>query len=224
MLRRRLLQRSLLRRVPFPSAVFITLLTACGPQLPFLAPAVLPAVAQAEVPAFAREGIASWYGPGFAGRRTANGEIFDPGQLTAAHRTLPFNTHLRVTNLENGRSVVVRINDRGPFSGGRIIDLSRAAAERIGMIGSGTARVRLEPLSGVGGLLPAGVDSSLGRWDVVARGRRLGELLLLSSASAGPILVRVVGNEIPPEAGADVLLSPDLLRQLGSSVSIEAGR
>jgi len=88
-------------------------------------------------------GIASWYGPGFAGRATASGEIFDPGELTAAHKTLPFGTLVRVLNLDNGREVTVRINDRGPFVRKRVIDLSRAAAEAIGMIGPGTARVEL---------------------------------------------------------------------------------
>jgi rare lipoprotein A len=94
----------------------------------------------------ARVGTASWYGPGFHGRRTANGEEYNMHALTAAHRTLPFGTRVSVTNLSNGRSVVVRINDRGPFVKNRIIDLSHAAAERIDMIGSGTARVRLRVL------------------------------------------------------------------------------
>lgn len=91
-------------------------------------------------------GGASYYAARFAGRRTANGERYRPGRLTAAHRTLRFGTRVRVTNVRNGRSVVVRINDRGPFIRGRVIDLSRAAAERIGMIRSGVARVRLEVL------------------------------------------------------------------------------
>ncbi len=91
-------------------------------------------------------GTASWYGPGFHGNRSANGEIFNQNALTAAHRTLPFGTRVRVTNLNTGLSVVVRINDRGPYSGGRIIDLSAAAARVIGMIGSGVAPVNLEVL------------------------------------------------------------------------------
>ena len=91
-------------------------------------------------------GVTSWYGPGFHGRRTANGEIFNQNALTAAHRTLPFNTMVRVTNLNNGRSVVVRINDRGPYAGRRILDLSAAAAQQIGMISSGVAPIRLEIL------------------------------------------------------------------------------
>lgn len=89
------------------------------------------------------EGVASWYGPGFHGNQTANGERYDQNLLTAAHRTLPFNTVVRVVNLNNGKSVDVRINDRGPFVDNRIIDLSRAAASRIDMIDSGLAPVRL---------------------------------------------------------------------------------
>lgn len=86
-------------------------------------------------------GLASWYGPGFQGRRTASGERFDTGAFTAAHRTLPFGTRVRVVNVNTGRSVVVRINDRGPFVRGRVIDLSKAAARAIGM--SGVARIVL---------------------------------------------------------------------------------
>jgi rare lipoprotein A len=89
------------------------------------------------------QGMASYYGSEFAGRRTASGERFDPGQLTAAHRTLPFGSKVRVTNPANGRSVVVRINDRGPFTRGRLIDVSRAAAVQLGLIGPGHGRVEL---------------------------------------------------------------------------------
>lgn len=88
-------------------------------------------------------GRASWYGGRFHGRRTANGETFDQEELTAAHRTLPFGTRVRVRNLANGREVVVRINDRGPSSKARIIDVSRAAAEELGMLQGGTAPVIL---------------------------------------------------------------------------------
>lgn len=91
-------------------------------------------------------GIASWYGPGFHAKTTSNGEIFDQSELTAAHRTLQTPSLVRVTNLENGRSVVVRVNDRGPFLHGRIIDVSRRAAELLGFISKGTARVRIEVL------------------------------------------------------------------------------
>ncbi len=89
-------------------------------------------------------GLASYYSTSHQGRRTASGEPFDMHELTAAHRTLPFGTRVRVTNLENGRAVVVRITDRGPWKKKRVIDVSYAAARRLGMIGSGTARVRLD--------------------------------------------------------------------------------
>ena len=92
-------------------------------------------------------GVASYYGNELAGNRTASGERFDPGQLTAAHRTLPFGSMVRVTNMATGDSVVVRINDRGPFAHGRVIDVSHAAAREIGMHRSGTARGKLALLT-----------------------------------------------------------------------------
>lgn len=92
----------------------------------------------------AGQGVASYYGAGFAGSRTASGERFNPAALTCAHRSLPLGTMLRVTNVSNGRSVTVRVNDRGPFTRGRVLDMSMAAARDIGMIRSGKAMVRLE--------------------------------------------------------------------------------
>lgn len=91
-------------------------------------------------------GMASWYGPNFHGRKTSSGEIYNMYEYTAAHKTLPMNTMLKVTNLNNGKNVVVRVNDRGPFVGNRIIDLSYAAAKKIGMIATGTAPVEIEVL------------------------------------------------------------------------------
>ena len=108
---------------------------ACGGSVP-------PPMSSVSV-SWAEEGEASWYGPGFHGKRTASGEVYDMEDMTAAHRRLPFGTLVRVENRDNGRSAVVRINDRGPFARGRIIDLSRAAARDIGMLGPGTARVRI---------------------------------------------------------------------------------
>lgn len=90
------------------------------------------------------DGIASWYGPGFHGKKTSNGETYNQNALTAAHKTLPMNTILKVTNLDNNKEVTVRVNDRGPFVNNRIIDLSKAAASKIDMIHTGTAPVRLE--------------------------------------------------------------------------------
>jgi rare lipoprotein A len=92
-------------------------------------------------------GLASWYGPGFHGKLTASGEVFNQEKFTAAHRTLPWGSRVKVTNLANGKSVNVRINDRGPFGKGRVIDVSRAAARVLGIVGSGIATVRVESLS-----------------------------------------------------------------------------
>jgi len=103
-------------------------------------------------------GIASWYGEDFHGRKTANGETYDMHAMTAAHRTLPFGTRVRVTNLGNGRQTEVRINDRGPFIPGRIIDLSRSGAKELGMIGPGTARVLVETM----GFAPGAAQSIAG--------------------------------------------------------------
>ena len=88
-------------------------------------------------------GIASWYGPGFQGNHTANGEIYDMNGISAAHKTLPFGTIVRVVDLDTARSIVVRINDRGPFIEGRIIDLSKGAAEKLGIVDKGIAHVGL---------------------------------------------------------------------------------
>ena len=90
------------------------------------------------------EGVASWYGADFAGKLTSNGEVYDMNAMTAAHKTLPLGTVVKVNNLDNGKSVQVRINDRGPYVVGRIIDLSKSGAEAIGISGTGTAHVKLE--------------------------------------------------------------------------------
>ena len=96
--------------------------------------------------AMTEEGVASYYAEEFNGRKTSNGETYDMNGMTAAHRTIPFNSRVRVTNTATGKSIVVRINDRGPFKDNRIIDLSLAAAKELELIGSGTAGVRLEVL------------------------------------------------------------------------------
>ena len=95
---------------------------------------------------FSQTGKASWYGPGFHGKKTSSGERFDMNTLSAAHRTLPIPSYARVTNLSNGKSVVVRINDRGPFHGNRVMDLSKAAAKELGFIHTGTANVKVEQI------------------------------------------------------------------------------
>lgn len=115
--------------------------------------AALACLPLASAPAHAD--LASWYGPGFHGRQTANGERFDQNEMTAAHKTLPFGTWVRVTNRATGRSVVVRINDRGPYVGGRAIDLSRGAARAVGC--AGVCRVELK----VGGRRQRGLSTSI---------------------------------------------------------------
>jgi rare lipoprotein A len=94
--------------------------------------------------AFRQTGVASWYGPGFDGRLTASGARFDQNDLTAAHRDLPLGSEVWVTNLENGRSLTVEINDRGPYAKNRVLDLSKAAARRLGLLENGVAKVRIE--------------------------------------------------------------------------------
>jgi rare lipoprotein A len=123
-------------RLAFPCIALLAL-NACGPRHFRFPPAVDPPVG------FVQEGTASWYGPGYHGKRTSSGEVFDQDEMTAAHMTFAFGTRVRVTMLSNGRSVVVRINDRFP-NAKRVIDLSRGAAREIGLIGPGTGRVRLE--------------------------------------------------------------------------------
>lgn len=96
---------------------------------------------------YSEVGVASWYGPEFHGKRTANGERYDMNALTAAHRTLPMPSLVRVTNMENGRSAILRVNDRGPFARSRVLDVSRRAADALGFIGTGTATVKVEILA-----------------------------------------------------------------------------
>lgn len=131
------------KRVPVAAACAVLLaallaLPGCGRKKR------APRAPAAPAPGWTETGIASWYGNPYHGRRTSSGEVFDMGQMTAAHRTLPFGALVKVSNLENKRTVSVRINDRGPFIEGRIIDLSRAAAKEIGLLGPGVARVRVE--------------------------------------------------------------------------------
>ena len=133
-------------RTPFSNAAFLATvslaiglsLAGCASKRPAAAPAASGTV---------QTGAASYYGEAFHGKKTASGEHFDMWDMTAAHPTLAMGTRVRVTNLANRRTVVVRINDRGPYHGGRIIDVSYAAAQKLGMIDSGTARVRVEVLS-----------------------------------------------------------------------------
>jgi rare lipoprotein A len=129
-------------------------------------------------------GIASWYGPGFHQKFTANGEVFDQNDLTAAHRTLPMPCFVRVTNLDNGRSIVLRVNDRGPYARGRIIDLSRRSAQLLGYENIGTAKVRVQIMAN--------------------ESRELADALRSGGAAAGAVMVARVQNQPaePPPAAA----------------------
>ena len=198
--------RAALSLVPSTSAAALTLAAGAAPSQALFT---------------AQEGMASWYGPGFAGRTTSNGEVFDPGQLTAAHRTLPFGTRVQVTNLENGSSIEVRINDRGPFKAGRVIDLSRAAAERIGMLASGVARVRVEVVSGTPSATRLAIMADLRGFEVRSALHAPGQLLVLRSDRADePVLVRVVDGEVPLAAQADLMVPDHLLAALGPVVDV----
>lgn len=108
----------------------------------------LTAVASNSVSKFKQTGLASWYGRQFHGRKTASGETFDMNGLTAAHRSLPLNCYVKVTNKTNGKSVVVKVNDRGPFHGNRVLDLSYGAAKQLGVTNAGTAKVSIERVDG----------------------------------------------------------------------------
>lgn len=128
---------------------FLTaLLTGCANLQAPLHPITEPKATEAPAPSYTvvDQGRASWYGKKHHGKRTASGERFNANALTAAHKTLPFGTQVRVTNLNNGRHVMVTINDRGPFSHQRVIDLSQAAAKEIGLVQAGVAPVKIEKL------------------------------------------------------------------------------
>jgi rare lipoprotein A len=129
------------RRILLAAVAVLAALLALGPGCGGRRDAVRPNSPQRDA---IQTGTASWYGRQFAGRRTASGEIFRPQDLTAAHPTLPFGTQVRVVNVDNGRSIDVRINDRGPFARHRILDVSEAAARKLGFHRRGVARVRLE--------------------------------------------------------------------------------
>ncbi len=139
-------------------------------------------------------GIASWYGAPYHGRRTASGEVYDMERLTAAHRRLPFQTWVEVTNLENGRRVDVRITDRGPFAKGRIIDLSHAAARDIAMLGPGTAKVRIKVIAPRDARTSAGTPDTDSVEGSVTQ--RAGPLLVTYAVQAGAFADRERAEEL----------------------------
>lgn len=157
-------------------------------------------------------GIASWYGPGFDGKKTANGEIFDKRELTAAHRTLQMPSLVRVTNLDNGKSVIVRINDRGPFKRNRVIDLSEKAAELLAFKNIGTAKVKLEVLEqeSLRVAQAARMGQSTRGFELAAAEQQpLGDSFetAVYDTSSGSVSVQPVGREtltVPSDVGAPV--------------------
>jgi rare lipoprotein A len=165
-------------------------------------------------------GVASWYGNEFHGRPTSSGEIFDTNDLTAAHRALPFGTYVMVSNLENDRSVVVRINDRGPFVRGRIIDLSYAAARALGLVGPGTARVRLDVLRAPAAVPPAeagGVWVQVGAFTVQENAHKLKRELEGSYPGVSVSVLRTGGGTYyRVRIGTDEGAVQDLARRLAN--------
>jgi rare lipoprotein A len=194
-------------------------------------------------PDYASQGYASWYGPGFHNRLTANGEVFDAWEMTAAHLTLPFDTRVIVTNLDNGKQVLVRINDRGPYINNRIIDLSQGAAEELGMLRRGVAPVRVEVLEvrevnaseqdNQQALADAQASAQdidrasyqttmvehLEGYSVASSEHQAGELLLLRSDAYDALIIVRVAEQMTLE-GSDLLVSDLLYQKLGGQVYV----
>jgi rare lipoprotein A len=149
---------------------------------------------------YIERGVASWYGPGFHAANTSNGEKYDMYGMTAAHKTLPLPTYVQVTNLQNGRSVIVRVNDRGPFKEGRIIDLSRTAAERLDMVRNGTAFVEVRALTPGADAAPASKTSELyvqaGAFASEANANRLREQLKTQVEQTSFVRRDTVGDRV----------------------------
>lgn len=184
------------------SVCLAVLLVGCGPKK------IKAHTTPGRQPQTAESGLASWYGHPYHGRASASGEIYDMEQLTAAHRTLPFGTRVRVINLANSKTVDVRINDRGPFVDGRVIDLSHAAAKAIGMIGPGTTRVRIDIVSAPANPTPGFYAVQIGAFRVRYNAERMqremetryGACRVVFRAG-DPALWRVlVGREQTPDA------------------------
>ena len=177
-------------------------------------------------PGDTEDGVASWYGHPYHGRQAANGEIYDMEKMTAAHRTLPFNTWVRVQDLATKKTTEVRITDRGPFVGGRIIDLSHAAAQELGIIGPGTAKVRIEVIKTPPGIAPGIFAVQVGAFRDRGNAERLraqmesryGTARLLQRAENPEIWRVLVGSEPSEE---DALRLAERIRQ--DSVEKTAG-
>jgi hypothetical protein len=197
----------------FPAAAacaLLVLLAACAHRGGGDGPRLDPAAAADPGGAVFQTGVASWYGDDFHGKTTADGEIYDMHKLTAAHQELPFHTLVEVENLENGRRVLVRINDRGPFLKERIIDLSLKAAQRLGIEEKGTATVNLRVLRRGGDMPARAAAPAPGRRCCVQAGafavRENAEALLLTLADIFPDLA----FRVESEGGIFKVLSPEL--------------
>jgi rare lipoprotein A len=199
-------------RLSLAIALVAVLLAGCGHKKHARRTPAPPAPSSAPKLGHTETGVASWYGHPYHGRRAANGEIYDMEKLTAAHRTLPFDTWLRVVNLANTKTVEVRITDRGPFVEGRIIDLSHAAARAIEMIGPGTARVRIEVIRTPKYAPPAAFAVQVGAFRDRSNAERLraemesryGSARLIQRADT-PDLWRVLAGSEATEEGANGL-------------------
>ena len=137
-------QKRITPTVTFAAACAAAAFVLAGCKTENSSPRESAAPTQESIPSFQQSGTASWYGPGFHGKRTASGDTFDQNEMTAAHRTLPLGTKAEVTDVETGKSVQVTINDRGPYVKNRVIDLSKAAAKELGITKDGTAKVKIE--------------------------------------------------------------------------------
>jgi rare lipoprotein A len=186
--------------------MILLLQSGCGKKTQVRPPLAVPAIAGTQV------GMASWYGQPYHGRRAASGEIYDMEKLTAAHRTLPFGTRVRVENLENGKNIELRINDRGPFVEDRILDVSRAAARALGMLGTGTARVRIEVISSVADVRSEIFAVQVGAFQDRTRAERLQHdmekrygIAAISERKGSPVLWQVLVGKVAGLEAADEL-------------------
>jgi rare lipoprotein A len=213
----------IVKRVRFPSYLLILAaalsVSGCGKKSHVRPPATLTA------PGLQEEGIASWYGRPYHGRPTASGEVYDMEKLTAAHRTLPFGTLVRVESLGNHKSIDVRINDRGPFTDNWIIDLSYAAARSLGMIGPGTVKVRIEVLTNPGASGGEYYAVQVGAFQDRNRAERLRQDMEKQYGTArliekpgNPILWRVLVGKMASTEAADTLA-----RRIRKENSTQAG-
>jgi rare lipoprotein A len=207
---------------------FLLFLGACHKQRVAVAPPIGKAPPGSVLSPEEKVGVASWYGDPYHGRRTSNGETYNKYSMTAAHRTLPFDTVVKVDNLENGRNVKVRINDRGPFKDNRIIDLSYAAAKEINMIGPGTAKVSLEVLQVVANPFPLTIqvgsfrDKNHAEEAKKALERRYKPVLIKKFESTEGKYYRVLVGEYPtPQVAHQVLQELRSLRYDGLIVRLD---